>query len=233
MVTDANIPSSITASLKPKFQIQNYDSLADRRQHEFLRNGPHIPSDIRCLLLGASGTGKTNFLLNLLLSPHGLNFSFLILCGNTTTQDKYSFLIRVIKGIVPFFICTKPSDFPKRLPDKSTVIFDDVDRDFFPIMQKLCTRGRHQEINVFILCQSFASCVKHGIRDQTNFLIVFKQDGLNLKYIWRDNCSEIPFKNFAQMAYQAWIQPFVPFIIDKTKLGTGRFRISLDQPFVL
>jgi len=41
--------------------------------------------------------------------------------------------------------------------------------------------GRHKNIDSFYLCQTYSP--KHLIRDNANFIIMFKQDDLNMRHI--------------------------------------------------
>ena len=50
-------------------------------------------------------------------------------------------------------------------------------RDYFSM-------GRHNEIDCFYLCQTYARGPKHLIRDNANVLIVFKKDDMNLTHIY-------------------------------------------------
>ena len=47
--------------------------------------------------------------------------------------------------------------------------------------------GRHRLIDCFYLCQTYAQIPKHLIRDNLNFLVLFRQDEMNLKHIYGDH----------------------------------------------
>ncbi|KAL6256683.1 hypothetical protein P5V15_012802 [Pogonomyrmex californicus] len=49
--------------------------------------------------------------------------------------------------------------------------------------------GRHSNVDCFYLCQTYARIPKHLIRDKANLLILFKQDGTNLKHVYNDHDS--------------------------------------------
>ena len=49
----------------------------------------NLPRDIRALIVGKSGYGKTTVLLNLLLEPGILDYDNLIVCGNSLHQPEY------------------------------------------------------------------------------------------------------------------------------------------------
>ena len=55
-------------------------------------NSPILPRSIRGLIVGKSGCGKTNLLLNLLLKPELLDYNKLFVYGKSLFQPKYKIL---------------------------------------------------------------------------------------------------------------------------------------------
>ena len=53
------------------------------------QNSPILPKSIRGLIVGKSGCGKTNLLLNLLLKPELLDYNKLFVYGKSLFQPKY------------------------------------------------------------------------------------------------------------------------------------------------
>ena len=93
--------------------------------------------------------------------------------------------------------------------------------------------GRHSGANsIFYLAQTYSKIPKQSVRDNTNFLVVFKQDDKNLRYIFDDHCSaDIDFTEFRQMCHQCWKREDYGFIvIDKTsEMNHGRFRCGFHN----
>src|SRR5213083_778327 len=59
-----------------------------------VKNHEALPQEVfRCLLIGESGCGKTNILLNLLLNDGWLDYDNLMLVGSSLNQGKYKILI--------------------------------------------------------------------------------------------------------------------------------------------
>ena len=54
------------------------------KQHAFL-----LPRDIRCIIVGKYGFGKTTLLTYLLLEPDVLDYDNLSVCGNSLHQPEY------------------------------------------------------------------------------------------------------------------------------------------------
>jgi len=53
--------------------------------------------------------------------------------------------------------------------------------------------GRHKNTDSFYLCQTYTHVSKHLIRDTANMIIMFKQDDLNMRHIYRDHVNSDKF----------------------------------------
>jgi hypothetical protein len=76
----------------------------------------------------------------------------------------------------------------KALPD-SVFVFHDEICESQTIGRSYFSRGRHNRIDVCYLAQSYARVPKHLIRDNSNFIVLFKQDEINLKHVYTEHCS--------------------------------------------
>jgi hypothetical protein len=85
------------------------------------------------------------------------------------------------------------------------MIFDDVMMEHQDIIKKYFCQGRHNNINIFYLCQSLHKIAKHCIRDNANVFILFRQDGKTLKYFHETHISgDMDFAEFKQFCDAAW-----------------------------
>ena len=95
----------------------------------------------------------------------------------------------------------------KELDPKIThiMIFDDVMlNDQTKIKEYFC-KGRHNNVNIFYLCQSLHKISKHCIRDNANVFILFHQDDKTLKYFHETHVSgDMNFKEFKALCDDAW-----------------------------
>jgi len=73
---------------------------------------------------------------------------------------------------------------PNEVFPNSIFIFDNVACNKQDAIREYSAMSRHADVDCFYLCQMFAKIPKHLIRDNENLLILFKQDGTNLKHIW-------------------------------------------------
>ena len=72
----------------------NFDDYASENKTEHNRSWPHIPDHpYRILIIGGSGSGKTNVLLNLIESQPDIDKIYL--CAKDSYEAKYQYLINI------------------------------------------------------------------------------------------------------------------------------------------
>ena len=223
------------------FPIKNYDRVVESQSvsdDNISKNGPFLPNNVRAIVCGPSGKGKSNFTLNMILDEKSLKFCRLIMCSKSLNQDKYSFLDQVLAGVpeIEYLKCANREEFPQineESENHTLVIFDDVDGTFNDLIQTFFTRGRHYKTDSFYLIQSYASCMKHFVRDNANLIVVFPQDGRNLNLIWRDHAhNDMTYPTFLGMCRKAFSKPFNFLLIDKSvDIQSGRYRSGMDSFF--
>jgi GTPase SAR1 family protein len=69
-------------------------------------NNPLLPASIRACIVGKSGCGKTNLLLNLLLNDY-LDYDHLYICGKSLHQPEYQVLIKALEKNLPKEVIVK------------------------------------------------------------------------------------------------------------------------------
>lgn len=199
------------------------------------KNGPLLPHSIRAIICGPSGVGKTNLIYCLLTDPNGLCFENVYVYSKSLYQPKYIQLEKVMQSLPEIkyhtFSTTSQVVSPEEASSNSVFIFDDVNSDPQEKMREFFSMGRHKSIDCFYLCQSYTKVPKHLIRDNTNFIVLFKQDGLNLRHVYDDHISpEITFTKFQEMCNVCWKNKFEFLTIDKSReLQNGRFRLGFDR----
>ena len=76
--------------------------------------------------------------------------------------------------------------------------------------------GRHSNVDCFYLCQSYARIPKHLIRDNANFLMLFKQDGTNLRRVYNDHVNtDMTCESFNDLCARCWRRRYDFVVIDK------------------
>lgn len=187
--------------------------------------------------IGPSGCGKTNLLISLIESENGIKFENLYLCSKTLEQDKYKYLRKIltpIKGI-GFHTYTSSDDViaPNEAKRNSVFIFDDVICDKSQnCVRNLFCMGRHYKTDVIYLTQTLTKLNKHLIRDNCNFVILFKQDDMNLKHAFCDfgvNC-DMSFDAFRKFCLECWRQKYGFVVIDlESEPNNGKYRRNFSD----
>lgn len=218
---------------KQKLNIINLDEFICDFKQSSRRHSVLLPNDIRAIICGPSGCGKSNVMLSLLFDLNGVKFKNVYIYSKSLYQPKYVFLKNVLDGIkgINYFPFTENDDVLDSIDarNNSVFIFDDVIcgkqdkiRDFFCM-------GRHKQIDCFYLCQTYTKVPKHLIRDNTNLIILFKQDELNLKHVHTDHVnSDMSFENFKLLCNQCWRNKYDFIVIDKEN-DKGRYRKGFDE----
>ncbi|MEY2831111.1 MAG: hypothetical protein RLZZ574_369 [Cyanobacteriota bacterium] len=218
---------------KHKLPIRNIDT--NDKSSGRSKNGPLLPNSIRAVICGPSGVGKTNLLYCLLTDPNGACFENVYIYSKSLYQPKYVQLEKIMQNIpeIEYHTFSNTSDVvsPDEANYNSVFIFDDVMCNQQQKMREFFSMGRHKSIDCFYLCQSYAKVPKHLIRDNTNFIVLFKQDELNIKHIYDDHVSpDISFDEFKTMCRLCWDKDYDFLTIDKTRnITEGRYRLGFDR----
>jgi ABC-type cobalamin/Fe3+-siderophores transport system ATPase subunit len=191
------------------------------KQTNYSNHAPFFPQNIFCVIAGSTGCGKTNLMENLLMNEGFLDYSKVYIYSSTLHQPTYQFLKTYYNNlenkikktyhkdmkIAYFFDGDDEIKNPTELDSKSShiMVFDDVmNADQTTIKDYFC-RGRHNNVNVFYLCQSLHKIAKHCIRENANVFILFHQDNKTLKYFHETHVSgDMEFKEFKQFCDGGW-----------------------------
>lgn len=207
----------------------------DNNDKLFRKHGPLLPSTIRGLVCGPSNCGKTNIVISLLESPNGIRFENVYVYSKSLHQPKYRYLEELLSSVedVNYFPYSNNSDIistSDALPN-SVFIFDDVACDKQDVIREYFAMGRHSKVDCLYLCQSYARIPKHLIRDNANLLILFKQDGMNLRHIYNDHVNtDMTFDTFNNICGQCWRKKYGFMVIDKdSSIFEGRYRRGFNE----
>ena len=199
------------------------------------RHGPLLPDSIRCIICGPSNCGKTNAMIALLLDINGLRFENIYVYSKSLHQLKYLMLGEILKQNknIGYFTFNDNTEIlpPSESKPNSVFIFDDVACDPQNSMREYFSMGRHRDVDSFYLCQTYSRILKQLIRDNSNFLVVFKQDHMNLRHIYDDHVNtDMKFTEFQDMCAACWkIDKFGFLVINKDSLlNNGRYRRGFD-----
>lgn len=217
--------------------VRNVDDSTLAKKSKSVRHSKLLPDSIRCIIAGPSNCGKTNLLISLIESEHGLKFENIYIYSKTLTQDKYEYLKTVLTPIKEIgfhtFAASEKVIPPNDAKKNSIFIFDDVvvDKNQENIKNYFCL-GRHRNIDCFYLTQTYTRVGKHLIRDNCNFLILFRQDDLNLKHVYNDMgvASDMNFVEFRKFCLECWKNKYGFAVIDlDSNVNVGRYRKGFSE----
>lgn len=221
--------------VKQKLSLSVENNDFEKCKSSYKKHGPLFPSTIRCIIVGPSNCGKTNVMISLIEHENGLKFENVYVYSRSLYQPKYLYLSELltpIKGINYYaFSASESIVHPSDAKPNSIFIFDDVACDNQDIIREYFSMGRHNNIDSFYLCQTYAKIPKHLIRDNANVIIIFKQDDLNLKHVFNDHVgTDMSFEDFKKICAYCWKKPFgFLTILKDCDLNNGRYRMGFDH----
>lgn len=224
---------------KEHFDIDNVDRLTvDNVNNNEGRHGLLFPNTVRCIVTGPSNCGKTNVVFNMITNPKGLRFNNIYIFSKSLQQPKYQLLDKILSEVpdVKFFKFNASENImhPNEAKPYSIFIFDDVSCENQDAVRNYFAMGRHNNIDCIYIGQTYSKIPKQLIRDNANFIVIFKQDDTNLKHIYNDHVgADMRFETFKELCGKAWADKYGFLVIDKDEpVKNGRYRIGFDK-FVL
>ena len=139
-------------------------------------------------------------------------------------------VLEKIGGKRPIHIITRsPNQYPDHKTSNeikpinkykgSVVIFDDMlgARNSFQI-DEFFTRGRHEDLDVYYISQSYFALPRQSIRNNSDRLILFKQSLRDVQSMYHDiGAFDMIYDEFKEMCRVAWSEKFNYLCIDMTK----------------
>lgn len=213
--------------------IENLD-FVDMNTHPS-KHGKLLPNSFRAIICGPSGCGKTNVILSMLFNPNGAKFKNIYVYSKSLYQPKYQLLKEVLEQVkeVGYFPFNDTEEIigPNEAKPNSIFIFDDVACDKQQKIQEYYSMGRHKDIDVAYLCQTYSKIPKQLIRDNVNLIVLFKQDMMNLQHAYEGHVSpDMSLKDFTDLCAKCWNEKFGFLVIVKDyPLNDGRYRCGFDK----
>ena len=110
----------------------------------------------------------------------------------------------------------------------SIVIFDDIlGAKNSSQIDEFFTRGRHEDLDVYYISQSYFALPRQSIRNNSDRLILFKQTLRVVQSMYYDiGAYDMKYDEFKEMCYKAWDEKYNYLCIDMTKnKNEGKYRI--------
>lgn len=197
--------------------------------------GP-FPQPLRALIVGSSGSGKTTLVWNI-ITKDWLNFTNLYIFTKSIDQEVYQKLqeiyslceIELGKKIAFFFSNCEEIISVDECKSNSLIIFDDCILEEQSKIKEFFVRGRHKNISCIYLSQCYSMVDLRVIRNNLNFICIFKQNTHYMERIFKDFVgSDIQYNDFSKICKQCWHEDYGFLTIDLSKkLNNGRYKNKL------
>ena len=170
----------------------------------------------RTLIVGPSFCGKTHLLLNKLQLIR-LDNPEQKICIITRSPEQYN------------KIEIEDVSVEEDLGDKSIqdfqnccVVFDDMLDSNQKLIDPFFTRGRHNDLDVYYLSQSYFDLPKRTIRNNSNIIILFQQTLKDVEHIYRDIAGfDMSNDEFKSLCREAWRDPYNYLLINRLEDKNG------------
>ena len=119
-----------------------------------------------------------------------------------------------------FFENSEDVPDPKQLnpEDKNLMVFNDLLLEKQNACEKYYARGRHSNMDYFYLSQNYFKLPRQTIRENTNFICLFRQDLKNMNPLYIDHASsDMKPEKFRDMCKKIWGGLHDFFVIDLTR----------------
>ena len=223
----------------------NLDSITNENNKEYNQKWPYIPDHpYRILIIGVSGSGKTNALLNLIKEHDDIDKIYLY--AKDLSETKYGFLIKkhedvAIKNLIDsnaFIECSNTMDdvhenideYSPNRERKILIVFDDMIADimtnkkFQAIIKDLFIRCRKLNISLVFITQSYFSVPKDVRLNSTHYLIMKINNRRELQNIAITHSADIDYKDFMKIYRECTIEPYYFLTIDTTLPASDSLR---------
>ena len=170
----------------------------------------------RTLIVGPSFCGKTHLLLNKLQLIR-LDNPEQKICIITRSPEQYN-KIKIEDVSVDEDLEHKSiQDF-----QNCCVVFDDMLDSNQKLIDPFFTRGRHNDLDVYYLSQSYFDLPKRTIRNNSNIIILFQQTLKDVEHIYRDIARfDMSYDEFKELCREAWRERYNYLIINRLEDKNG------------
>ena len=217
----------------------------DEYTNENNPNWPYIPDHpYRILIIGGSGTGKTNALLNLILNQPYIDKIYLY--AKDPYEAKYQFLINKRervginrlnnpKAFIEYFndmhkVYKNIDNYNPDKENKILIVFDDMIADMIKnkelnsVVTELFIRGRKLNISLVFITQSYFKVPKNVRLNTSHFFIMKIPNKRELQQIAINHSSDINTGDFIEIYRKCTDKPYSFLVIDTTIPSNNRLR---------
>ena len=230
----------------------NFDDYANENKTEHNQKWPYIPDHpYGILIIGGSGSGKTNELLNLINNQPDIDKIYLY--AKDPYEAKYKFLINKrestglkhlndLKAFIEYsndmqYVYKNIDEYSVDKEHKILIVFDDMIADMInnkklnSIVTELFIRGRKLNISLVFITQSYFKVPKDVRLNSTHFFIMKIPNKRELQQIALNHSSDINSKDFIKIYKKCTAEPY-SFLVNDAMLASDnplRFRKNFSN----
>ena len=176
----------------------------------------------RTLIVGPSFCGKTHLLLNKLqlirLDDNTRKIHII-----TRSPEQYSNTALLTFGIEIDQVKVEEDLEDKSIQDfqNCCVVFDDIMDTSQKLIDPFFTRGRHNDLDVYYLSQSYFDSPKRTIRNNSNIIILFQQTLKDVQHIYTAGF-DMSYDEFKELCREAWQERYNYLLLNRLEDKNGK-----------
>ena len=226
----------------------NLDDIVSNKKKS---SSEHNDWSFRILIIGASGSGKTNTLLHLIDKFHPIDKIYLY--AKDTDEDKYQYLINkrqqagiknlndhhaFIEYSSDMNVLEDINNYNKKRDKKALIIFFDMIADimrsekFKAIVKELFIRCRKLNISIVFITQSYFRIPKDAILNSTHYILMKIGNKKELKSIAEENSGHLDFKDFLKIYNHCTDKPYSFMMVDTRPTARVTFKNNFNEPIM-
>ena len=177
-----------------------------QQQQPIIENGNN--DNNRTLLVGASFPGKTYLMLKILSRMPDRDF-FIFIKSPPEQYLNSKIKIKEINDDIK----------PLNEYENGVIVFDDIlGSSNSRYIDQFFIRGRHNNLDIYYLSQSFFDLPKRTIRNNSNKKILFNQTLKDIEHIYRDVAGyDMNYNEFKELCRKSWEEDYNYLYIDRFK----------------
>ena len=229
----------------------NFDEHTNEDKIMHNPNWPYIPDHpYRILIIGGSGSGKANALLNLIYNQPYLDKIYLY--AKDPYEAKYQFLVKKResvgknrlndpKAFIEYFnnmhkVYKNIDNYNPNKENNILIVFDDMiadminDKKLNSVVTELFIRGRKLNICLIFIIQSYFKVPKDVRNNSTHFFIMEIPNKRELQQMTTNHSLDINTRDFIEIYRKCTDKPYSFLVIDTTLPSNNplRFRKNLN-----
>ena len=229
----------------------NFEEYTNENKTMHNPNWPYIPDHpYRILIIGGSGSGKANALLNLIYNQPYLDKIYLY--AKDPYEAKYQFLVKKResvgknrlndpKAFIEYFnnmhkVYKNIDNYNPNKENNILIVFDDMiadminDKKLNSVVTELFIRGRKLNICLIFIIQSYFKVPKDVRNNSTHFFIMEIPNKRELQQMTTNHSLDINTRDFIEIYRKCTDKPYSFLVIDTTLPSNNplRFRKNLN-----